>query len=221
MDKFINAIVVFMMFASSAFAMDANTVFANQKKSAFPDTCEMQMKTTVTLPGMASQTVNTSVINAGPEKSVTTIESSMMRMKMIQNNGRMKVIDLKTGQTLPAQNVPRQNPADVTSQMGSPSDYKTPVKSGKLWKLVPKDSLKPTLFYSETAKRVVKMSAVINGSTAEIALEYCDALCSLPGTLKKTEIVTVLPSGEKSTVVMEVISAKARHILPAKMFNVE
>jgi len=29
------------------------------------------------------------------------------------------------------------------------------------------------------------------------------------------------PSGEKSTVVMEVVSAKARHILPAKMFNVE
>ena len=26
---------------------------------------------------------------------------------------------------------------------------------------------------------------------------------------------------EKSTVVMEVVSAKARHILPAKMFNVE
>jgi len=221
MDKFINAIVVFIMFASSAFAMDANTVFANQKKSAFPDTCEMLMKTTVTLPGMASQTVNTSVINAGPEKSVTTIESSMMRMKMIQNNGRMKVIDLKTGQTLPAQNVPRQNPADVTSQMGNPSDYKAPVKSGSLWKLVPKDASKPTLFYSESIKRVVKMIANVNGSSAEISFEYCDASCNLPGTLKKTEIVTALPSGEKSTVVMEVVSAKARHILPAKMFNVE
>lgn len=221
MDKFINAIVVFIMLASSAFALDANTVFLNQKKSAFPDTCEMRMKTTVTLPGMSSQSVNTSVINAGPDKSVTTIESSMMNMKMIQNNGRMKVIDLKTGQALPAQNMPRQNPADVMSQMGSPSDYKAPVKVGELWKLTPKDSSKPTLFYSEKAKRVVKMSAVVNGSTAEIALEYCDASCSLPGTLKKTEIVTVLPSGEKSTVVMDVVTAKARHILPTKMFNVE
>ena len=221
MDKFINAVVVSMMFVSSAFALDANTVFANQKKSAFPDTCEMKMKTTVTLPGMASQTVNTSVINAGKDKSITTIESSMMQMKMIQNNGRMKVIDLKTGQTLPAQNMPKQNPADITSQMGEPSDYKAPVKSGKIWKLVPKDSSKPTLFYSEMVKRVVKMNVNVNGTSADINLEYCDASCNLPGTLKKTEIVTSLPSGEKSSVVMEVVSAKARHILPAKMFNVE
>jgi hypothetical protein len=117
--------------------------------------------------------------------------------------------------------MPRQNPADVTSQMGSPSDYKTPVKSGNLWKLVPKDASKPTLFYSEKNKRVVKMSTVVNGSTAEIAMEYCDASCTLPGTLKKTEISTTLPSDEKSTVVMEIVSAKARHILPAKMFNIE
>lgn len=210
-----------MMFMSSAFALDANTVFNNQKKSAFPDTCEMKMKTTVTLPGMASQTVNSSVISAGPDKSITTIESSMMNMKMIQNNGRMKVIDLKSGQTLPAQNMPRQNPADVTSQMGEASDYKAPVRSGSLWKLVPKDASRPTLFYSESAKRIVKMNTVVNGSSAEIALEYCDASCTLPGTLKKTEITTTLPSGEKSTVVMEIVSAKARHILPAKMFDIE
>ena len=140
MSKFVKLITFSMMFMSSAFALDANTVFNNQKKSAFPDTCEMKMKTTVTLPGMASQTVNSSVISAGPDKSITTIESSMMNMKMIQNNGRMKVIDLKSGQTLPAQNMPRQNPADVTSQMGEASDYNAPVKSGNLWKLVPKDA---------------------------------------------------------------------------------
>jgi len=105
--------------------------------------------------------------------------------------------------------------------MGSPSDYKAPIKSGKLWKLVPKDASKPTLFYSEKVKRVVKMNANVNGALAEIGLEYCDASCPLPGTLKKTEIITTLPSGEKSTVVMDIVSAKARHILPAKMFNVE
>ena len=221
MNKLFKTICFSMILASSAFALDANTVFNNQKKSAFPDTCEMKMKTTVTLPGMASQTVNSSVINAGPDKSITTIKSSMMQMKMIQNNGRMKVIDLKSGQTLPAQNVPRQNPADVTNQMGEASDYKAPVRSGSLWKLVPKDASRPTLFYSESAKRIVKMNTVVNGSSAEIALEYCDASCTLPGTLKKTEITTTLPSGEKSTVVMEIVSARARHILPAKMFNIE
>ena len=221
MSKFVKLITFSMMFMSSAFALDANTVFNNQKKSAFPDTCEMKMKTTVTLPGMASQTVNSSVISAGPDRSITTIESSMMHMKMIQNNGRMKVIDLKSGQTLPAQNMPRQNPADVTSQMGEASDYNAPVKSGNLWKLVPKDASRPTLFYSESAKRIIKMNTVVNGSSAEIALEYCDASCTLPGTLKKTEITTTLPSGEKSTVVMEIVSARARHILPAKMFDIE
>lgn len=221
MNKLFKTICFSMILASSAFALDANTVFNNQKKSAFPDTCEMKMKTTVTLPGMASQTVNSSVINAGPDKSIMTIKSSMMQMKMIQNNGRMKVIDLKSGQTLPAQNMPRQNPADVTSQMGEASDYKAPVRSGSLWKLVPKDASRPTLFYSESAKRIVKMNTVVNGSSAEIALEYCDASCTLPGTLKKTEIITTLPGGEKSTVVMEIVSARARHILPAKMFNIE
>lgn len=221
MNKFAKILLISLSFTSSALALDANTVFANQKKSAFPDTCEMKMKTTVSLPGMPVQTVNTSVINAGSDKSITTIESSMIRMKIIQNDGRMKVIDLKTGQTLPAQNMPKQNPADITSQMGSPSDYMAPVKSGSLWKLVPKDASKPILFYSEKVKRVVKMNMVVNGSSSEIALEYCDAACSLPGTLKKTEIITSLPSGEKSSVVMDVVSAKARHILPAKMFNVE
>ena len=221
MNKLFKIVFVSISVASSAFALDATTVFNNQKKSAFPDTCEMKMTTTVSLPGVASQTVKSSVINAGRDKSITTIESSMMQMKMIQNNGRMKVIDLKSGQTLPAQNMPQQNPADVTSQMGEPSDYKAPVKSGNLWKLVPKDAAKPTLFYSDKVKRVVKMNANVNGTSAEIALEYCDASCPLPGTLKKTEIVTTLPSGEKSTVVMEIVSAKARHILPAKMFDIE
>ena len=53
------------------------------------------------------------------------------------------------------------------------------------------------------------------------AVELGDRTWHLPGTLRKTEIVTSLSSGEKSSVVMEVVSAKARHILPAKMFNVE
>lgn len=52
-------------------------------------------------------------------------------------------------------------------------------------------------------------------------LSFGEGGFGFPGTLKKTEITTTLPSGEKSTVVMEIVSAKARLILPAKMFNVE
>ena len=33
--------------------------------------------------------------------------------------------------------------------------------------------------HSESAKRIVKMNTVVNGSSAEIALEYCDASCTL------------------------------------------
>lgn len=42
-----------------------------------------------------------------------------------------------------------------------------------------------------------------------------------PGTLKKVSIKTVMPQGGESTVVLEVLRAKQRHVLPAKMFDVE
>ena len=218
---------LFKIFAAVSFAviqanaLSLQTVFDNQKKSAFPDTCEMQMRTTVTLPNMQPQVVNMALLTAGENKSITTIKSSMMQMEMVQNNGRMKVTDLKTEKKLPAQNMPAQNPADVNKQMGSPEDYNNPVAEGNLWKITPKDPSKPTLYYSQKKKRVMKMSVVVNGANAVSEFEYCDNSCPLPGTLKKVVIKTTAPQGGESTVVLEVLKAKQRRVLPMKMFDVE
>ncbi|WP_407444295.1 hypothetical protein [Fibrobacter sp.] len=228
MNKLIR-ILAFAFFCSvPSQALSLQTIFDNQKKTAFPDTCEMQMRTTVALPGVAPQSVVTYVITAGPSKSITTIKSSMMQMKMVQNDGRMKVTDLKTGKTLPAQNMPTQNPADISKSMGEPADYNDAVKFGEgsskegtIWKVTPKDASKPTLYYASKMKKVVKMTAVVNGAVSESKFEYCDNSCPLPGTLKKATIKTVLPQGGESNVILEVLKAKPRHVLPSKMFNVE
>ena len=220
MNKLIFFVSVLGMIVNAA-ALSLQTVFENQKKSAFPDTCETQMRTTVTLPNTLPQVVNMTLLTAGESKSVTTIKSSMMQMEMVQNNGRMKVTDLKTGKKLPAQNMPAQNPADVNKQMGAPEDYNNPVAEGNLWKITPKDPSKPTLYYSQKKKRVVKMNVVVNGANAVSEFEYCDNSCPLPGTLKKVTIKTSVPQGGESTVVLEVLNAKQRHILPIKMFNVD
>lgn len=202
-------------------ALDLNAVFDNQKKAAFPDTCEMQMRTTVTLPGQTSQQVQTTIVTAGEGKSVTTIKSSMMQMKMVQNNGRMKVTDLRTGKVLPSLDMPAQKPNDINKQMGMPEDYNNPVAEGNLWKLTPKDASKPTLYYSQKQRRVVKMAMVVNGTNTESSFEYCDNSCALPGTLKKVVIRTSMPQGGESNVVLEIVNAKQRHVLPSKMFDVE
>lgn len=149
-----------------------------------------------------------------------------MQMNMIRNHGRTKMVDLKTGKKLPVQNMPEQSPADVNKQMGSPEDYNAPVKiSGSskdvLWKLTPKDVTKPTLYYSSSLKRVVKMTAVVNNAQTESKFEYCDNSCPLPGTLKKTEITTQMQDGKKSVVTVDIKSAKQRHALPSSIFDVE
>lgn len=218
--KIICILFVLVTFIPS-FALDLNAVFENQKKAAFPDTCEMQMNTTVTLPGQPSQSVESTVITAGENKSMTTIKSSFMQMKIVQNNGRMKVTDLKSGKVLPAQNMPQQNPANVNKLMGNPMDYNIPVAEGSLWKLSPKNASKPTLYYSSKLKRVVKMSVLVNGANSTSEFEYCDNSCPLPGTLKKVTIKTVTSQGGESMVVLDVLKAKQRHVLPAKMFDVD
>lgn len=219
LKKFFCCVAVVNLAFGSAFALDLHAVFDNQKKAAFPDTCEIQMRTTVTLPGGTSEIVETTVIQAGESKSATTVKSRSMQMKIVQNDGRMKVTDLKTGKSLPA-NMPVQNPADVNRQMGNPEDYNPPVAEGSLWKITPKDASKPTLFYSERKKRIVRMTVPVSGSVAETELEYSDASGELPGTLKKVTIVTRVAGGE-SKVVLEVFRAKRRHVLPGKMFNEE
>ena len=217
--KFISIGVLFA-FAHS-FSLDLNAVFENQAKSAFPDTCEMQIRTTVSLPNQKPQSVDMSVINAGGDKSITTINSGLIQMKTIQNGSRMKVVDLKSGKTLPAQNVKQQNPADINKKMGSPEDYKNPTKEGNLWKIAPKDASKPTLYYSATKKRVVKMVVQVNGANAESSFEYCDNTCKLPGTLKKVEVNTTLADGNTTKVVLDILDAERRKVLPPKMFDMD
>lgn len=221
MNKMIKIFAAISFVAIQANALSLQTVFENQKKSAFPDTCEMQMRTTVTLPNMPPQVVDMDLLTAGESKSVTTIKSGVMQMEMVQNNGRMKVTDLKTGKKLPAQNMPAQNPADVNKQMGSPEDYNNPVAEGDLWKITPKDPAKPTLYYSQKNKRVMKMNMVVNGANSVSEFEYCDNSCSLPGTLKKVTIKTSVPQSGENTVVLEVLRAKQRRMLPMKIFDVE
>ena len=221
MNKMIKILTAVFFVTLQAYALSLQTVFDNQKKAAFPDTCEMQMRTTVTLPGMPSQVVNMALLTAGESKSITTIKSSMMQMEMVQNNGRMKVTDLKTGKKLPAQNMPTQNLADVNKQMGAPEDYNNPIAEENLWKITPKEAAKPTLYYSQKNKRVVKMNMVVNGVGSVSEFEYCDNSCLLPGTLKKVTIKTTAPQGGEGSVVLEVLKAKQRHLLPMKMFNVE
>ncbi len=219
LKKFFCCVAVVNLAFGSAFALDLNAVFDNQKKSAFPDTCEIRVRTTVTLPG-GTETVETTVIQAGNFKSATTVKSRMMQMKIVKNGSRIRVTDLKTGKTLPATNIPAENPADVNRQMGNPDDYSSPVAEGSLWKITPKDASKPTLFYSAQKKRIVRMTVPVSGAVAETELEYSDASSELPGTLKKVTIVTRLAGGE-SKVVLEVLGAKRRHVLPGKMFDVE
>lgn len=221
MNNVIKIFAAVSFVAIQGYALSLQTVFENQKKSAFPDTCEMQMRTTVTLPNMSSQVVNMTLLTAGETKSITTIKSSMMQMEMVQNNGRMKVTDLKTGKKLPAQNMPAQNPADVNKQMGSPEDYNNPVAEGNLWKITPKNPSKPILYYSQKKKRVVKMNVVVNGAKTVSEFEYCDNSCPLPGTLKKVTIKTTTPQGGESNVVLEVLRVKQRRALPSKMFDIE
>jgi hypothetical protein len=220
MNKLIKIFAVASVVTIHANALSLQAIFDNQKKAAFPDTCEMQIRTTVTLPGMPSQVVNVALLTAGESKSITTIKSSMMQMEMVQNDGRMKVTDLKTGKKLPAQNMPAQNLANINKQMGSPEDYNNPIAEGNLWKLTPKDPAKPTLYYSQKNKRVMKMNVAVNGMGAVSEFEYCDNSCSLPGTIKKVTIKSKAPQGE-STVTLEVLKAKQRHLLPMKIFNVE
>lgn len=221
MNKLFGMLTVAFFAIAPSYALSLQSVFDNQKKAAFPDTCEMQMRTTVTLPGQPAQVVNMAVITAGESKTITTIKSSMMQMEMVQNDGRMKMTDLKTGKKLPTQNVPAQNPADINKQMGTPADYNAPIAEGNLWKITPKDPSRPTLYYSQKKKRVMKMDVVVNGANAVSEFEYCDNSCPLPGTLKKVTIKTKIPQGGESNVVLEVLKAKQRYALPMKMFDIE
>lgn len=213
-----------LLLATTGFslALDAATVFANQKKAAFPDTAEIRMRTTLTLPGMAVQQVETKVLSKGKDKSVAEIKSSAMNMKIVRNGDQMGMLDLKTGKAMPSQTLPKDQLAalDVSQGMGSAEDYQAPVAVDSLWKLVPKEPSRPTLFYSEKTQRVVKMQQTPSlGVYAETLIRYCTSGCALPGTPTGIEIVSSA-NGIDTKVVLEVVLAKKRTALSDALFTI-
>jgi len=113
-------------------------------------------------------------------------------------------------------------PLDNGAQIGRYNETEKTNPHRLLYWLGPKifEEVYPT---NQRISRIYQYRSFSNpaNSSDSNAVELGDRTWHLPGTLRKTEIVTSLSSGEKSSVVMEVVSAKARHILPAKMFNVE
>lgn len=216
------AIVILGFCAGYSLALDAATIFSEQKKSAFPDTVEIRMRTTVTLPGQGPQQVEIKTLNKGPDKSVTEIRSALMNLKMIRNGLQMGMVDLKSGKTLPAQSLPSagSDVLDVEKQFGKPDEYQSPVKVDTLWKLIPKDVSKPTLFYSDKQKRVVRMETTIQGVPAVSIFRYCGSTCSLPGTLSGVDIVSTVPGQSETRVQVEVLTAQRRHSLPESLFSI-
>ena len=216
------AIVILGFCAGYSLALDAATIFSEQKKSAFPDTVEIRMRTTVTLPGQGPQQVEVKMLNKGPDKSVTEIQSALMNLKMVRNGAQIGMVDLKTGKTLPAQSLPSAGAdmLDVDKQFGKPEEYQSPVKADSLWKLVPKDVSKPTLFYSDKQKRVVRMETTIQGIPAVSTFRYCSSNCSLPGTLSGVDIVSTMPGQMETRVQVDVLTAQRRHSLPESLFSI-
>ena len=150
-----------------------------------------------------------------------------MYMEIVKNGNNMRVTDLKTGKKLPTQNLPQSGTPDIVNQMGNPEDYTTPIKENNLWKIVPKENNKPTFYYSDKIKRVVKMlinvpiDASGSEATSEANYKYCDYSCNFPGTLSSVEIKTQMPNAQESNVKVEIISVKKINHLPKSMFDLK
>jgi hypothetical protein len=222
-NAFSLAFPLVLLLAAAACAVDASVVLARQAESAFPDTAEIRMKTSLSLPGMPAQSVDTWLLTKGKDKSITETRSPLFSMKLVRNGNKMSMTDLKTGKTLPAQDLPQAQSSapDVASGLGSAADYLAPVKEGGLWRLSPQDASKPTLYYSDTQKRVVKMvQNVGSGGTSETTISYCDKSCSLPGTPREFQI-TASQNGASTQVTIQIVSAKRVPAPPDALFDVK
>jgi hypothetical protein len=216
--------IAFILFlAASACAVDASVVLARQAEAAFPDTAEIRMKTTMALPGMAEQAVDTRILTKGKDKSITEIKSPLFSMKLVKNGNKVSMTDLKTGKMLPAQNLPEGQGAapDVANGLGYVTDYHAPVKEGNLWRVDPIDASKPTLYYSDAQKRVVQMIQDMgNGASSETTIAYCDKSCLLPGTPKEFQIKAV-QNNVATSVTIQIVSAKRISAPPDAMFDAQ
>jgi len=216
--------IIQILFACACVSMaaDAATIFANQKKAAFPDTAEIRMRTTITIQGMPSQTIESRTISKGNEKNLSEIKSPLVNMKIIRNGDRISVSDLKTGAALPAQMAGQAGMTDIGQNMGKPEDYHAPVKEGNLWRLSPLDPAKPILFYSEEQKRVVKMrQAVQPGIQSETSIRYCGKECAFPGTPTAINIETQANGQSAAKVLLEIISVQKLQSAPEALFKIE
>lgn|SRR5574344_537100 len=218
--------------ADNTTRLDVNELLKNQAKADFPDTSEIVMKITVSIPKVMTIEMKQSILQAGPDKSVITTKSSLSNTETIRNGNRIKVTDLKTGKRLPA-SYADNNIFKFYGKMGNPSDYETPVKEGDLWKITPfKDSL-PTLYYSKCIERVVKAVSTNRDTTRVLSYEYFDETQEMAGIIKGGECLTGFYLADSltrnyyasdsliSTTTIDVISLKRRKNLPNGLFSVE
>jgi len=214
----------FLALCSVAFAADAATILANQKKALFPDTAEVRMRTTIAIQGMPAQVVESRLVTKGKEKTVTEIKSPLINMKIVRNGERFSVTDLKTGAAMPSQmaDQAKAGMSSLEQDMGKPEDYLAPVKEGGLWRLSPKDPAGATLFYSDEQKRVVKMLQTVQpGVQSETIIKYCDSKCALPGTPVSIGIDTQMNGQSAAKVMLEIISAQKLASVPDAVFKVQ
>jgi len=208
-----------LVFCSASLAADAATILENQKKASFPDTAEIQIRTTVTMQGMPAQTIESRLLTKGKEKMVTEMKSPLMNIKMIRNGEQLSITDMKTGTTLPSQMAAQPGMQSLEQDLGKPEDYLAPVKEGNLWRLSPKDPAGAVLFYSEEKKRVVKIQQTVQpGVQSETNIKYCGKECALPGTPVSIDIATQMSGQTAAKISMEILSAQKLANVPDAMF---
>lgn len=215
-------IITSLLCSNFLFAIDIATVLANQKQAHFPDTAEIKMRTTMTMQSMPAQVMESRIITKGKDKSITEVKSPLMNMKIIKNGDKVSVTDLKTGQTIPSPMAGRADNNPAEQDLGKPEDYEKPVKEGSLWLIKNKDNTKPTLLYSESEKRVVKMRQDVQGGfQTETTLIYCKSNCSFPGTPSKIDIQTKNDGTVVINVSLEMLSVQKLNNIPDNAFKVE
>ncbi|MDR3000196.1 MAG: hypothetical protein LBU89_02935 [Fibromonadaceae bacterium] len=216
---FKKVILSLFVFSCLSLAADAALILSNQKKAAFPDTAEIRMRTTVSMHGLPTQTIESRMLSKGKDKNLTEIKSPLMNMKIVRNGERLSITDLKTGAVLPSNMAGQQGMPDISQSMGSAEDYHAPVKEGNLWRLSPKDPAQATLFYSEEQKRVVKTRQTVQaGVESETNIKYCGSSCPFPGTPAEIEITTSI-NGQNSKVTLEIISVQKPKTISEAMFE--
>ena len=213
-------------------SVSAEEVFENQNKASFPDTSEYQVKIYVNSGNVIDMEFGMAVVTAGPTKSVTTIKNSLVQTETVRNDGRIKIIDLKTGKRLPADEA-ETNFLDFKSMIGTAEDYLEPVLEDGLWKLNPVDAAGKTLYYSACEERVTKIFYVSGDSTVSMTYSYFDDTADFPGVINGLHMdrsvylneakMREAMGGDSIKVLMDwnVIKLKQRYALPMKMFDVD